>query len=50
MLAFGCIAIGIVCLAGIARRAIADSQTNAPLFMPKNAVNALNQALKKHDS
>jgi hypothetical protein len=34
MLVVSCIAIGIVCLAAIARRAVDDSQTNASFFAP----------------
>ena len=50
MLAFSCVAIGIVCVAVIARRAIANSQTNAPLSLQKNAVSAMRQIVKKHTS
>jgi len=47
MLAFSCIAIGIVCLAAIARRAMTDSQTNPAFFVSKKAMLALNQRIKK---
>ena len=47
MLAFSCIAIGIVCLAAIARRAVVNSQTNAAIFMTKKAMLALSRQLRK---
>ena len=47
MLAFSCIAIGIVCLAAIARRAVVNSQTNAAIFMTKKAMLNLSRQLRK---
>jgi hypothetical protein len=50
MLAVSCIAIGIVCVAAIARRAIANSQTNSAFFFSKEQMQALSSRIRKPNS
>jgi hypothetical protein len=47
MLAFGCIAIGIVCLAAVARRATKQSQTNPAFFITKKMMQVMNRQRKE---
>ncbi len=42
MLVFSCIAVAIVCIAVIARRAIVNSQTNLQLIMDKDNKSDIN--------
>ncbi len=50
MLAVSCIAIGVVCLAAITRRAMVNSQTNSAFFMSKEQMQALARRVRKQNT